>query len=192
MMGVLILGLVIFFGVHSVSIVNRDLRDRTLERIGEAAWKGGYSLVSLIGFALIVWGYGLTRAEPVLLYQPPLWLRYVAIVFLLPVFPLLVAAKLPSRIGAAARHPMLLATKLWALAHLLANGMLADVLLFGAFLGWAIADRIAVKRRGPPAQATPPASVANDMVVLIVGIAIYLAFMLWLHAWLFGVAPIAM
>jgi uncharacterized membrane protein len=190
-MSVLILGLAIFFGVHSLSIVNRDFRDRMLAKYGEKPWKGGYSLVSLIGFVLIVWGYGLARAEPVLLYVPPLWLRYVAIVLLLPVFPLLIAGHLPSRIGAAARHPMLLATKLWALAHLLTNGMLADLLLFGAFLAWAGADRISVKRRGPPPQAAAPATMANDMVVVIAGVAIYLAFVLWLHAWMFGVAPIA-
>ncbi|MDH3712934.1 MAG: NnrU family protein [Gammaproteobacteria bacterium] len=191
-MGVLILGLAIFFGVHSLSIVNRDFRDRMLAKFGEMPWKGGYAVVSLIGFAFIVWGYGLARAEPVLLYLPPLWLRYVAIVLLIPVFPLLIAAYLPSRIGIAARHPMLLATKIWALAHLLANGMLADVLLFGAFLAWAVADRISVKRRGPPAQATAPASNANDMFVVIAGVAIYFAFILWLHAWIFGVAPIAL
>lgn len=190
-MSVLIVGLVIFFGAHSVSIVNRDFRDRMRARLGEMPWKGLYSLVSLAGFVLMVWGYGLARAEPVVLYVPPLWMRYVAVVLLVPVFPLLVAAYLPSRIGAAARHPMLLATKLWALAHLMANGMLADLLLFGAFLVWAIADRIAVKRRAAPAAAAPPASLANDVVAVVAGLAIYLAFALWLHAWLFGVAPIA-
>jgi len=190
-MGVLILGLAIFLGVHSVSITNRDFRNRMVERLGEKPWRGVYSIISLIGFALIVWGYVLARAEPVLLYVPPLWLRYVALALLVPVFPLLIAANMPSRIGVAAKHPMLLATKLWALAHLLANGMLADVFLFGAFLAWAIADRIAVKRRQPQSQTAAPASATNDVIVVVAGLAIYAAFLLWLHAWAFGVAPIA-
>lgn len=192
-MGVLVLGLVIFFAIHSISIVNRDLRNRLQDRLGEGPWKGLYSLVSLVGLALIIWGYGLARAEPVVVYVPPLWLRHVAMILLLPIFPLLIAANLPSRTAVAARHPMLLATKLWALAHLLVNGMLADVLLFGAFLVWAIADRIAVKRRVPaPAAPTAPASLKNDVIVVVAGLAIYVLFVLWAHAWLFGVAPVVM
>jgi len=189
-MGILILGLAIFFAVHSVSIVKRDYRDRMVAQIGEGPWKGIYSLISLVGFALILWGYGMAGQTPVLLYVPPLWLRYVAIVLLAPVFPLLIAAYLPSRLGVAARHPMLLATKLWALAHLMANGMLADVLLFGTFLAWAVADRIAVKRRAPTVVKVAPSSIANDVIVVVAGIALYLAFLLWLHAWLFAVAPL--
>ncbi|MDH3452256.1 MAG: NnrU family protein [Gammaproteobacteria bacterium] len=188
-MGALILGLAIFFAAHSVSIVNREFRNRAIAKLGEMPWKGVYSLISLVGFVLIVWGYGAARAEPILLYMPPLWLRYVALVLLLPVFPLLIAAYLPSRISVVAKHPMLLAAKLWAVAHLLTNGMLADVLLFGAFLAWAVADRIAVKRREPATEAAAPSSPANDIIVSVAGVAVYLAFVLWLHAWLFGVAP---
>jgi uncharacterized membrane protein len=189
-MGVLVLGLAIFLGVHSVSIVNEPWRNRVAAAIGEWPWKGLYALVSIAGFALIVWGYGLARQDPVLLYVPPAWLRHVAMLLLLPVFPLLLAAYLPGRIQAAARHPMLVATKLWALAHLLSNGMAADVLLFGAFLAWAVADRISLKRRTPRAIPHAPASRANDAIAVVGGLALYVAFALWLHTRLIGVALI--
>jgi uncharacterized membrane protein len=189
-MGALLLGLAIFFGVHSVSIVNERWRNRTAAAIGEGPWKGLYALASIAGFVLIVWGYGLARQEPVVLYSPPVWLRHVAMLLLVPVFPLLVAAYLPGRIQAATRHPMLVATKLWAFAHLLANGTAADVLLFGAFLAWAVADRISLKRRTPRSVPHVPASGANDAIAVVAGLALYVAFVLWLHAWLIGVAPI--
>jgi uncharacterized membrane protein len=190
---VLILGLVIFLGVHSVSIVAPGWRTATVARLGERPWKGLYSLASAAGLALIVVGYGLARRDPVVLYAPPAALRHLALVVMLPVFPLLFAAYLPGRIRAAAKHPFLLAVKLWALAHLLANGMLADVLLFGAFLAWAVADRISVKRR-PAAQthevpAAPPGA-ANDAIALIGGLVVYAVFVLRAHRWLIGVSPL--
>jgi len=190
---VLILGLVIFLGVHSVSIVAPEWRTATVARLGERPWKGLYSLASAAGLALIVVGYGLARRDPVVLYAPPAALRHLALVVMLPVFPLLFAAYLPGRIRAAAKHPFLLAVKLWALAHLLANGMLADVLLFGAFLAWAVADRISVKRR-PAAQthevpAAPPGA-ANDAIALIGGLVVYAVFVLRAHRWLIGVSPL--
>jgi uncharacterized membrane protein len=190
---VLILGLVIFLGVHSVSIVAPGWRTATVARLGERPWKGLYSLASAAGLALIVVGYGLARRDPVVLYAPPAALRHLALVVMLPVFPLLFAAYLPGRIRAAAKHPFLLAVKLWALAHLLANGMLADVLLFGGFLAWAVADRISVKRR-PAAQthevpAAPPGA-ANDAIALIGGLVVYAVFVLRAHRWLIGVSPL--
>lgn len=189
-MMVLIAGLVIFLGIHSVSIFAREFRDNRVRKLGEGPWKGIYSVVALVGFAMIVFGYGQARLEPVLLYTPPFWLKHLSLLLLIPVFPLLVAAYVPSRIRRKTRHPMLLATKLWALSHLLVNGMLADVLLFGSFLAWAVADRIAVKKRGemPAAVATPW---INDVIVVVVGLALYMAFAMWLHLWLIGVAPIA-
>jgi uncharacterized membrane protein len=186
-MSLLVLGLVIFLGVHSVSIVARPWRAGMAARLGEGAWKGLYSLVALVGFVLIVHGYGLARQSPVVLYTPPMALRHVAMLLMLPVFVLLLAAYLPGRIQRAAKHPMLLATKVWALAHLLANGMLADVLLFGGFLAWAVADRIAVKRR--PAKAYAPGSTVNDVLAVLGGFVLYGVFVLWAHAWLFGVNP---
>jgi uncharacterized membrane protein len=190
---VLILGLVIFLGVHSVSIVAPGWRTATVARLGERPWKGLYSLASAAGLALIVVGYGLARRDLVVLYAPPAALRHLALVVMLPVFPLLFAAYLPGRIRAAAKHPFLLAVKLWALAHLLANGMLADVLLFGGFLAWAVADRISVKRR-PAAQthevpAAPPGA-ANDAIALIGGLVVYAVFVLRAHRWLIGVSPL--
>ena len=189
-MNMLLLGLVLFIGVHSVSIVNDPWRNRMAARMGEWSWKGVYALVSIAGFVLIVWGYGLARQDPVVLYTPPAWLHSVAMVLLVPVFPLLLAAYLPGRIQAAARHPMLAATKLWAVAHLLANGMLADVLLFGVFLVWAVVDRISMKRRTQrPVPGIPP-SRANDLIAVVGGLALYAAFVFWLHGWLIGV-PLA-
>jgi uncharacterized membrane protein len=189
-MTLLILGLVIFLGVHSVSIVAPAWRDAQLARLGELPWKGLYTVVSLIGFALLVYGYGLARQSPVVLYTPPTWTRHLALLLLLPVFPLFLAAYLPGRIKAAAKHPMLLATKLWAVAHLIANGTLADVLLFGGFLAWAVADRISVKRRPPRAVPGAPASPVNDLIAVAGGLALYAWFLFGLHAWLIGVRPL--
>jgi len=186
-MNMLLLGLVLFIGVHSVSIVNDPWRNRMAVRMGEWSWQGVYALVSIAGFVLIIWGYGLARQDPVILYTPPAWLHSVAMVLLVPVFPLLLAAYLPGRIQAAARHPMLAATKLWAVAHLLANGMLADVLLFGVFLVWAVLDRISMKHRTQrPVPGIPP-SRANDLIAVVGGLALYAAFVFWLHGWLIGV-----
>jgi uncharacterized membrane protein len=189
-MNVLLLGLVIFFGVHSVSIVNDPWRDRMAAKVGEWTWKGLYALAAIAGFALIVWGYGLARLDPVVVYTPPDWLHPVAMVLLVPVFPLLLAAYLPGRIQTAAQHPMLVATKLWAVAHLLANGTLADMVLFGAFLVWAVLDRISMKHRTQrPIPGIPPTR-ANDLIAVVGGLALYAAFVLWLHGWLIGVSLI--
>jgi uncharacterized membrane protein len=190
---VLVVGLLMFLGVHSVSMVASDWRAATIARLGERPWKGLYSLASALGLALIVVGYGLARRDPVVLYTPSAGLRHLALVVMLPVFPLLFAAYMPGRIRAAAKHPFLLAVKLWAFAHLLANGSLADVLLFGGFLAWAIADRISVKRR-PAAQthevpAAPPGA-ANDAIALIGGLVVYAVFLLWAHRWIIGVSPL--
>jgi uncharacterized membrane protein len=190
-MSMLVLGLVIFFAIHSVSIVNDPWRNRMAARIGEWPWKGLYALVSIIGFALIVRGYGLARLDPVVLYAPPAWLGPLAMVLLVPVFPLLLATYLPGRIQAATRHPMLAATQLWAVAHLLVNGTLADVLLFGAFLGWAILDRISMKHRKQRAIPHLPPWAANDLLAVAGGLALYAGFVLWLHGWLIGVPLLA-
>jgi uncharacterized membrane protein len=187
----LIIGLVLFLGVHSVAIVSPALRARTIQRLGEPAWKGLYALVSLVGFVLICYGFGLARRAPVILYSPPTWLRQAALLIMLPVFPLLIAAYVPGRIKAAAKHPMLAAVKFWALAHLLANGSLADVLLFGGFLAWAVMDRISLKRRpSPPVLRTAAPGPWNDVIAVVLGLAIYALMIGWAHVHLFGVPPL--
>ncbi len=191
-MTVLILGLVIFLGVHSVSIFAEPWRDRMLGRLGEGPFKGLYSLVALLGLILIIWGYGQARLTPVVVYMPPVWLRHVALLLLVPVFPLLFAAYLPGRIQRTLKHPMLVAVKLWAVAHLLANGMLADVLLFGGFLAWAVVDRISLKRRVPHKTPELPAKSMNDAIAVIGGLIVYGLFVVWLHKVLIGVSPVGL
>ncbi len=190
-MSLFILGLVLFLGVHSVAIVAPAWRERQIAQRGEMAWKGLYSVVSLVGFVLLIYGYGIARQSPVVLWTPPAALRHLAMLLLVPVFPLLLAAYLPGRIKTAAKHPMLLAVKLWATAHLLVNGTLVAVLLFGAFLVWAVLDRIAAKRRAV-ARVVPgaPPSVANDAIAVVGGLMIYGAFVVWGHLWLIGVSPL--
>ncbi len=189
-MVVLILGLILFLGIHSVSIINSQWRTDVIARVGEIPWKALYGLLAVGGFYLIVVGYGLARQSPIALYDPPTWMRHINLLLMLPVFPLLLAAYLPGRIQSATKHPMLLAVKIWATAHLLANGGLADVLLFGTFLAWAVADRISLKRRvAPPVPGAPPSQI-NDAIAIIGGIALYLLFIFWLHRILIGVAPI--
>jgi len=186
-MSLLIIGLLLFFAAHAISIVNVSWRDRVAARLGTMTWQGLYALVAVAGLWLIIWGYGLARQDPIVLYLPPVWLRHVATLLLIFVFPLLLATYLPGRIQTAAKHPTLVATKLWALAHLLANGTLADVLLFGSFLVWAVVDRISLKRRTPPQVPALPSSGINDVLVIVLGLVLYVAFVFWGHGWLIGV-----
>jgi uncharacterized membrane protein len=188
----LVLGLVLFLGMHSVEIFSSTLRANAIARMGERPWKALYAVVSIVGFVLIIWGYGQARQDPILLYAPPVWMRHLSALIMLPVFPLLLAAYLPGRIKTALKHPMLAAVKFWALAHLLANGMLADVLLFGSFLAWAVADRISFKRRVVRPIHTAPPSKLNDVIAVVAGLAIYVVFVMGLHLRLFGVSPLPM
>lgn len=187
-MSQLILGLALFLGVHSVSIFAEDFRDRMAAR-SEFGWKAVYGLLSLAGIVLIVRGYSAARMDPTFLYVPPDWLRHVAALLLLPVFILFFAPYLPGRIKTVTKHPQLAAVKLWAVAHLLVNGTVADVVLFGSFLAWAVVDRISLKRRMPRPVPAAPQSGFNDIVLVVVGLAAYAAFALWLHAAWIGVAP---
>lgn len=186
-MTTLIIGLMLFLGVHSISNVVPGWRDRCAAAVGEKAWQGLYALVALIGLVLIVRGFGIARQTPMIVYVPPAWLRDTAIVLLAPVFPLLLAAYLPGKIRSTVRNnPMLVATKLWALAHLLANGALADIVLFGSFLAWGAFTRVSLKFRTPRPVPTLPASSANDAIALIGGLALYFAFIYGVHLWLIG------
>lgn len=191
-MAALILGLVLFLGAHSVRIFIPGVRTALLEKLGEMTWKGLFSVVSLAGFALIVWGYGQARMAPVWLWVSPIWTYHLAALLMLLAFVLLAAAYIPgNRIKAKMGHPMLLATKVWALAHLLANGTLADLLLFGSFLVWAIADFAVSRRRDRAEGVTYPAlGVSRDLAVLVVGLVGYGVFAFWLHGLLIGVNPL--
>ena len=191
-MSLLIFGLMLFLGVHSIAIFAPALRARMIQRWGEQAWKALYALVSLAGLIVTGYGFGLARQAPVVLYSPPLWLHQLALILMLPVFPLLIATYLPGRIKTTAKHPMLAAVKLWAFAHLLANGLLADVVLFGAFLAWAVAYRISLKRRAAPqVRRTAPPGPWNDVIAVVLGLAIYAVVIAWAHARFFGVSPIS-
>ncbi|HET6604608.1 MAG TPA: NnrU family protein [Xanthomonadaceae bacterium] len=187
----LVAGLALFLGVHSLPIVAGDWRSRQVARLGTGPWKGLYALVSIAGFVLLVWGYGLARAEPVVLWTPPRWTYHLTIALTVPAFVLLAAAYAPpNRLRARIGHPMLAGTKLWALAHLASNGTLADVVLFGAFLAWAVVAFVSARRRdrlqgGPPAAAT----LTGDLVALLAGLALWATFAWWLHAWLIGIDP---
>lgn len=186
-MSTLILGLLLFLGVHSIAIVAPHWRDRMAARLGPG-WRGVYALIALLGFVLIVRGYAAARLTPQVLYVPPGWIRHVTMTLMLPVFPLLLAAHLPGRIKTVLKHPMLVATKLWAVAHLLSNGMLADMLLFGGFLLWAVVDRISLQRRPARAIKTAPATPYNDWIAVIAGLGLYGIFVVWAHARLIGMA----
>jgi uncharacterized membrane protein len=186
----LCLGLVLFFAVHLVPTV-AELRRGLVERYGEGPFKAAFSLISLVGLALIVFGYHKMQVMPdkdPVLWTPPEWTRPVAFVLMIPAMILLVAAYVPSRIRTAAKHPMLAAIKIWALAHLLANGDLASLVLFGGFLAYAVYDRISVKRRatmGP--LGTASGGPLNDVIVIGVGLALYAFMLLWGHGLLIGV-----
>ena len=188
----MLLGLLMFLGLHSVRIVADDWRTAQIARMGEARWKLAYTVLSLLGFALLVWGYGLARAQPVLLWTPPRAMNHVAALLMLLSFVLLAAAYVPRNVFKARMgHPMVLSVKVWALAHLLANGNLADVLLFGAFLLWAVANFSAARRRDRAAGTVyPSASNSGTVLAVLAGVAAWALFAFWLHAPLIGVAPL--
>lgn len=187
----LILGLVLFLGMHSVRIFADDWRTRQRAKLGDGKWKGLYSVVSAVGFVLIIWGYGLARAEPIPIWAPPVWTRHVAALLTLLSFVLLAAAYVPrNAIKAKVQHPMVAGVKVWAFAHLLANGTLADILLFGAFLAWAVLAFKSMRQRDRAVGKTYPAGQgAATLITVAVGAAAWAAFAFWLHASWIGVAP---
>jgi uncharacterized membrane protein len=186
-MSIFLLGLTIFLGIHCISILNDSWRNRVVDKIGQWPWKGFYALVSIVGFIVMVRGYGAIRYDSTLLYTPATWLQHFSMVLFLPVFPLLIAAYFPGRIKRATQHPMLLATILWAVGHLLSDGSLVNVILFGSFLSWAIIDIISISFR--PSRPVPgaPYSNFNDIIACVVGLGLYLAFTLWLHEIVIGI-----
>jgi uncharacterized membrane protein len=187
----LILGLVLFLGVHSIRIFANDWRMRQRARMGEMTWKGLYSLISITGFVLIVIGFGLARRQPVLIYMPPAGLRHLNALFTLIAFTLIAAAYIPANhFKAKLGHPMLAGVKVWAFGHLLAAGMLHDVVLFGAFLLWAVVDFVSSRRRDRMEGVVYPAGTTRgDAITLVAGIVGWAIFAVWLHTWLIGVNP---
>ncbi|MCW5609579.1 MAG: NnrU family protein [Rubrivivax sp.] len=190
-MTLLILGLVIFLGVHSLRIVSEDLRTRLRARLGEGPFKGLYSVLSIAGFVAIVYGYAQARLDPTLLWATPVWTRHLASLLTLPAFVLLVAAYVPGNaIKARLHHPMVLGVKLWALAHLVANNTLADLLLFGGFLLWAVFSFRAARARDRAGRvAYAPGRAGPTVVAVVVGLAAWAAFAFWAHAAWIGVRP---
>lgn len=189
---ILIIGLVLFLGIHSVRIFADEFRDAQIAKRGEKGWKGMYTLFAVIGLVLIIWGYGQARMDPVVFWIAPSWMSHVAALLMLFSIIFLVVSQVPAgKINAAVKHPMLLSVKIWALAHLLVNGDLASVLLFGGFLAWAVLDRIAVKRRVIAGKTTEPVAgpVKWDAIAVVVGVVLYVAIIVDLHQWLIGVAP---
>lgn len=193
-MGLLILGLVVFLGIHSVRIIAAEFREKQIDKRGLMAWKGMYALVALIGLVLIVIGYGQARLDPVVFWTAPTWMSHLVALLMIPAMIFLVASQFPAgRIKAAVKHPMLLSVKIWALAHLLVNGDLASIVLFGGFLAWAVVDRISEKRRLRAGLTSNPVagSAKWDMYSVVIGLVVYVAFVVYLHKLLIGVAPFA-
>ena len=190
-MSALILGLLMFLGMHSARIVAEGWRTQVIAQRGPGAWKGLYTVVSLVGFGLIIWGYGQARMAPLVLWAPPVWTKHLAALLVLVSLVLLVAAQVPGNsIKARLHHPMVLGVKLWALAHLLANNTLADLLLFGSFLVWAVLDFRSSRQRDRAAGTVyPPGTAGRTALVVVLGVAVWALFAFWLHAVLFGVRP---
>jgi uncharacterized membrane protein len=191
-MMVLIAGLIVFLGIHSVRIVADGWRTRQMAAIGVGPWKITYSVVSLAAFLVILWGYSMARREPIVIWTPPAALRHANALFMLVAFICLAAAYVPhNTLKARFGHPMLLAVKIWAVGHLLANGTLHDIVLFGAFLAWAVLDLIANKRRDRAMGTVYPGATAlgNGLTVLA-GVAGFLVFAFYLHSAWIGVNPL--
>jgi uncharacterized membrane protein len=188
----LVAGLVVFLGVHSSRMLADGWRSRTIERLGAKPWKAFYALVSLAGLALLVWGYGVARQQPVQLWSPPVGLRHAAALLTWFAFVLLAAAYVPgNQIKARLHHPMLLGTKVWALAHLLANGTLAGAILFGSFLLWAVTMFASARRRDRrEAVRYAPGKASRTVITLAAGTVAWAVFAFWLHGLLIGIRPI--
>ena len=190
-MVIMIVGLVLCRGIHSIRIGSDGLRAGLESRLGAGGYKGVYSLVALAGFALVIWGYGQARLAPVVLWTPPTFARHGSLLLMLLSMILLVAAYVPGNaLKQRLHHPMVLAVKVWALAHLVANGNLVDVVLFGSFLIWAVFNFRAARQRDRAAGLTPaPAKAAATWITVLVGTAAWAALLMGVHKALIGVSP---
>lgn len=194
-MAILVLGIILFLGLHLVRVVAPGFRAGIIESRGKGTWMAIYAILSLVGLCLIIYGFGQARSETGMLYNPPVFMRHIALLLMLFAFIFLAAGFLPAgRIAVAVKHPQVLSIKVWALAHLLANGETSSVLLFGSFLAWAVILRISLKRRERAGELVLPVfkSVANDVLAVVIGLAAYVLFVWKLHEWLIGVAPVVM
>jgi uncharacterized membrane protein len=193
-MAMLVFGLLIFLGLHSTRIFAESGRAHAMVRLGEGPWKGVYSLLSLVGFVMIIWGFGQARGAAPMIWTPPIWTRHIALLLMLFSLILLAAYGLKkSHIAVAVHHPMLWAVIVWSVAHLLANGSAADVVLFGAFLAWALLDLSSNYARDRANAAVYPApSWGATAGAVIVGAVLWVVLLGGLHLWLFGVSPLAM
>jgi uncharacterized membrane protein len=189
-LAIMIIGLAVFLGAHTL-VALRPQRAAVIARLGEGPYKGLFALVSLIGILLIGYGFARYRAAGYIdLWVPPHWIRHVTEALVWPAIILVVAAYVPNNIKRVLQHPMLAGVKLWALAHLLANGDLGSIILFGSILAWAVYDRIAIKRRGDAAAAVAVAAsdgYRNDFIVVVAGTLLYFALGFWFHPWVIGV-----
>jgi uncharacterized membrane protein len=189
---ILVAGLLLFLGPHSVRIVADDWRAARLASLGEKRWKGLYSLVSIAGFVLLVWGYGLARHDPVVLWEAPVWARHLAAPLMLIAMVLIAASQVPrNHVRSVLHHPMVLSVKVWAVAHLIANNTLADLVLFGSFLLWAVLDfRSARRRDRANGTVYPPGTARGTVITLVAGVGAWALFAFWAHGFLFGVRPL--
>lgn len=189
-MWILVVGLIVFLGIHSVRMIAPAKREQFIEAKGENAWKGIYTLVSFAGLALMIWGYGQARLDNVFFYSAPTWGAHLQLLLMIPAMILLVATNLPAgHIKKAVKNPTLIAVKIWAIGHMLVNGDLASYLLFGGFLVWAILLVINTKKRG---QIFPDeTAVKSDIISIVAGIVLWAAITFWLHEWLIGIPAIA-
>ena len=189
----LILGLILFLGMHSVRIFADDFRTAQISKRGEGAWMGIYSLISILGFMLIIWGYGDARATSPILWNPPIWTKHLVTMLTLPVFILFGAAYVSgTKMKAVLGHPMILGTKLWAFAHLLVSGALVNVFLFGAFLLWAVLDFRSSRKRTKAAGITFEfAGYSRDAIAIVIGLLTWVVFSMYLHEMWIGVKPFA-
>ena len=190
-MAILILGLLIFIGMHSIRLVSPSWRDAQVARFGQDRWKGMFAVASLVGFVLIVWGYGLARRSPTVWWTPPRGIEHLTALLVLIAFVLIAAAYVPgNRIKRAIGHPMMAGAAIWALGHLLANGSLNAIVLFGVFLIWGTVGTLVSRSRDRVAGVRyPPGTLAGDAKAVVIGLIAWAIFAFELHRWLIGVSP---
>lgn len=192
-MTLLIVGLILFLGIHLIRVFAPGFRNTVIERFGKPAWIAGHSILSTLTLVLVIYGFGEAREVTGMLWYPPVWMAHIAVTLMLVSMICLVAAALPpGYIAVKTKYPVIVAIKIWALAHLLANGETSSVLLFVSFLIWAVLLRIMMKRRERAGEVKPRVFVSAkyDIASVVLGAVLWAAIVFWLHEWLIGVAPL--